>query len=116
MLLVKGNSTRLAELGTRSVGSQASLEVETRSVVFQSSVFTGDLGTLWDIGGSRQWSRQSAASTENVWSSPPSRLCALLLSLRVGRWPGPGRVQLVLHSRGVPVGITGPAAQNQLHH
>ena len=46
VLLVKGNSTRLAQLGTRSVGSQASLEVETRSVGFQSSVFTTDLGTL----------------------------------------------------------------------
>ena len=37
VLLVKENSTRLAELETSSVGSQTSSEVGTRSVGFQSS-------------------------------------------------------------------------------
>ena len=46
VLLVKENSTRLAELETRSVGSQTSSEVGTPSVGSQTSFFTTDLGTL----------------------------------------------------------------------
>ena len=62
VLLVKENSTRLAELEIRSVGSQTSLKVGTQSVGSQSSSFTTDME------GCIGWN-YSACSTELTASS-----------------------------------------------